>query len=138
MKLTANFKLKELVHPDIINRVGDRAADFLHPELANTLQALRDRFGSIVVNGKYKGKEFTSSGLRLPYGKVGAILSSHKFGCAADCKFVDIEPIDVQNYIIQHQDEFPSITRLENALVTKTWLHVETGVRENSIRVFNP
>lgn len=138
MKLTANFRLDELAHPDIIQVVGQRAADFLHPELAPTLQAIRDKFGMIVVNGQFRGKDFISSGLRLPYGDVGAVLSSHRFGCAADCKFYDVEPIEVQNYIISHQDEFPHITRLENALITETWLHVETGKRNRSIRVYNP
>ena len=141
MKLTKNFTLEELVHKDIIAKVGDRSADFLHIALAPTLQAMRDKFGSIVVNGMYKGKEFTRSGLRRPHGRIGAMLSAHKFGCAADCKFTDITPIEVQKYIMDHQDEFPYITRLENALITETWLHVETGSKRKkgqSINVFNP
>lgn len=138
MKLSENFFLDELIHPDILAKIGESSVDFLHPLLVPTLQALRDKFGRIVVNGEYRGIVFTNSGLRKPRGTVGAALSRHKFGCAADCKFDDIEPIDVQNYVIQHQQEFPYITRLENALVTKTWLHIEVGNRHNSIKVFNP
>jgi len=140
MKLAPNWFLHELVHPDILDRIGDRAADFLNPNLAPTLQSIRDKFGVMVVNGMYSGKLFTSSGLRLPHGHVGAMLSSHKFGCAADCKFMGVKPIDVQSYIINNQDEFPYISRMESALVTKTWLHIETQTekREGSIHVFNP
>jgi len=138
MKLTKNFSLSELVHPDILDLVGDDAVKLLHPELAPTLQAIRDKFGKIMINGDIWGKKFTLSGLRPKNTTVGAKRSKHKIGTAADCKFETVTPIEVQNYIILHQDEFPNITRIENALVTKTWLHVETGERTGSIKVFNP
>lgn len=138
MKLSDHFNLDELVHSDIIEVVGDRSADFLHPELIPTLEAIRARFGPIVINGTYKGKEFTDSGLRLPNGNVGAKLSAHRFGTACDCKFYDATPLEVQNYIIRHQSEFPNITRLENAMTTVTWLHCEIGKRKGSIKVYYP
>ncbi len=139
MKLTDNFDLEELVHPEIIERVGDRAADFLHPELPPTLQLLRDKFGAIVVNGSYLGKTFTSSGLRLPKGAVGANLSAHKFGTAADLKFYATSPEEVQDYIVQNQAEFPTIRRMEAASVTVTWLHIEvTMIRKGDIYIFKP
>ena len=138
MRLTTSFLLSELVDPDILERVGDRAADFLHPELAPTLQKLRDRFGAICVNGTFRGKTFTESGLRHPKARTGASLSSHRFGTAADCKFYEATPIEVQRYILKHADEFPHITRMENAEVTVTWLHIEIGKRKSSIYVFNP
>lgn len=139
MKLTDNFSLSELVHPDIIERIGDRAADFLHPQLPTTLQALRDKFGAITVNGTFRGKTFTDSGLRHPKSKVGAKLSSHRFGTAADLKFYEITPIEVQEYIVRHQNEFPAIRRMEDAKVTVTWLHIETTfLRKGNIYVFKP
>ncbi len=135
MRVSNNFELSEFINPEILAKVGDRALDFLHPELIPTCQALRDKFGAIMVNGG----GFVDSGLRTPYGSVGAALSAHRFGCAADLKFATAHPIDVQNYIIAHQNEFPHITRLENAIVTVSWLHVETGDRgDKPIKVFNP
>ena len=107
-------------------------------KIVPTLEAIRARFGAIVVNGTYKGKRFTNSGLRLPDSDIGAKLSAHKFGTACDCKFYDATPLEVQNYIIRHQSEFPNITRLENAMTTVTWLHVEVGKRKGSINVFYP
>ena len=139
MKLTDNFALSELVDPDILERVGDRGADFLHPELAPTLQRLRDRFGAITVNGTYRGQTFTESCLRHPKSRTGASLSAHRFGAAADCKFYNTTPEEVQDYIIRHQSEFPTIRRMEDAKITVTWLHIECcSKRVGKIYIFKP
>lgn len=139
MKLTTNFQLEELVHPDIYDKVGDRAFDFLNPLLPLALQGLRDEFGSITVNDWVWGGNFVDSGLRLPHGTVGAKLSSHRFGAAADCKFAEADPAQLQHYIKSNAGEFPYITRMENADITKTWLHVEVGKRSSDfIIIFNP
>jgi len=139
MKLSENFSLEELVHPVFIEKIGARSADFLHPELVPTLQRLRDRFGAMVVNGTFSGNVYTESGLRLPNGVIGAKLSAHRFGTAADLKFYDTTPEKVQDYIIKHQSEFPTIKRLEDAKVTVTWLHCEVSVkRVGAIYVFKP
>lgn len=138
MQLTENFSLKELVHPELLRILGNRAASALNPLLLTSLQALRDEFGPIVVNGTYKGRTFVDSGLRQPHDMQYAKYSAHKFGFAADCKFKDVDPIQVQKHILEHPNDYPYIIRLENAEITKTWLHVEAGVREGEIIVFNP
>ncbi len=139
MKLTTNFQLEELVHPEIYDRIGSRSFDFLNPLLPLAVQGLRDEFGSITVNDWVWGGNFINSGLRMPnYPDGFAELSSHRFGCAADCKFADADPLQVQLYIKSHADDFPYITRMENAEITKTWLHVEVGKRGNNIIIFNP
>ena len=138
MQLTDNFSLDELVSSDIIETVGERAADFLHPELAPTLQKLRNRFGSIIVNGTFRGKIFNNSGLRHPKSSIGATLSAHRFGTAADCKFYEYAPVEIMRYITNHAGEFPHITRMENAEITQTWLHIEVGERRGHIYIFNP
>jgi len=58
----------------------------------------------------------------------------------ADCKFYDATPIKVQKYLLEHQDDFPYIVRMEDAKITKTWLHVEVGKRPlgQKIKVFKP
>lgn len=138
MRLSANFTLSELVAPDIIDTVGNRAADFLHPELVPTIQRLRDEFGSIVVNGTYNGQTFTESGLRSPKTRTGAALSAHRFGVACDLKFYGTTPEGVQRHILKHASKYPCITRIENAEITKSWLHIEVGDRNGAIYVFNP
>ena len=140
MKLTKDFSLQEFVHPDIYERTGARSASFLDRMLPPTCQTIRDKFGGITINDWLWSGRFIDSGLRLPHGGVGAKFSAHKFGNAADLKFKEVSPIEVQNYIMKHQDKFPHIIRIENAVVTETWLHIETGVRDedDSIHVFNP
>ncbi len=139
MKLSENFSLEEMVAPEFIERIGARSADFLHPELVPTLQKIRDKFGAIVVNGTFNGKVFTESGLRAPTTTTGARYSAHKFGTAADLKFYDTTPEEVQEYIIRHQSDFPNIKRMESAKVTISWLHIETTYkRVGNIYVFQP
>lgn len=138
MQLTRNFELQEFVHPEIYRRIGNRSADFLHPLLARTIQELRNRFGKIIINDWLWGGELVDSGLRLPQGTVGADLSAHRFGCAADIKIETVIPIDVQQQIMQHQHIYPHITRMENADITKTWLHIEVGKRKAPIVIYNP
>ena len=142
MQLSTHFALEELVHPKIFEIVGERSADFLHPNLIVTLEQMKTHFGknqSIVVNDYLWGGAYLNSGLRLPDSKVGATLSAHRFGCAVDCKFKGQDIDDVQENILQHPHKFPFITRMESAAFTKTWLHVEVGAyRNKDILVFNP
>ncbi len=139
MKLTKNWTLEELVNNEFIQKIGARTNDFLHPELAPTLQKLRDKFGAIVVNGTFNGNIYTESGLRSPATPIGAKMSSHRFGCAADLKFYDTTPEKVQDYIVRHQSEYPTIKRMEDAKVTVSWLHVEvTTKRVGNIYIFKP
>ena len=138
MKLSPHFFLQELVHPDIYHKVGDRCKDFLHPNLIVNCEAIRDIAGATTINDWSRGGNFKSSGLRTP-DDIGAFLSSHKFGCAADLKFKDITPLEVQRLILAEPHKFPYISRMENAVITKTWLHIEScDYRQGDIIVFNP
>ena len=146
MRLTGNFTLQELVHPTIYNKIGDRSADFLHPKLAINCQSIKDFISAhlgyiepVTINDWSWGGGFRSSGLRLPAGIVGAKLSSHRFGCSVDLKFKTITPVEVQSLIMANQADFPYISRMENAKITKTWLHVEsTEKRSGDIIIYNP
>lgn len=142
LKLSKNFYLSEFLHPLLYKRVGSRAINFMHEQMVPTVQALRDKFGPITINdwedeGEYAGK-FIDSGLRIRTS-VGAVLSPHLYGDACDCKFRDSSPLEVQEYLHTHEEEFPHILRLENAYKTETWLHIELcEKRNNGIYVFNP
>lgn len=170
MKLTANFQLQELVHPEIYARVGARCADWLHPSLVTTLQQLRDDFGPIEVNTWVWGGAFVDSGLRKgvyePSDNELRLLTSrlfdgletfegyreelkrmhskyaeftaHRGGTAADLKFEDADPEQVQHYILANPNKYSTVVRMENAQITNTWLHLEVGVRHQNIQVFDP
>lgn len=142
MKLSNNFTLKELVHKDIINVLGEkRAANLVSPRLLQELERLRNMYGAITING---GK-FENSGIRkasyyTSWGMMTQSYSTHQWGNTADLKFANgVKPAEVYDYILAHQGKFPYIVRMENAHLTETWLHIECGqYREEFIEVFEP
>ena len=146
MKLTSNFQLQELVNPYSYNKIGNRSADFLHPSLALTIQTIRDELDEpITINDWLWGGQYKNSGLRLPKGNVGASMSAHRFGCAADLKF-DIPTDTVLSHILNNTEFYTSITRIESINHTRSmygklgrdWLHIEVGIRHGAIDIFNP
>lgn len=143
--LSKNFDIRELVHPDIYNHpaIGDRAKDFIHPNLPVMLEAIKTATGDIItINDWLWNGDFINSGLRsakMPLGKK-ITYSAHYFGTAADLKFKNKTPQEVYFYILNNQGAFPFITRMENIEYTDTWLHIEvqTDVRDGDIIIFNP
>jgi hypothetical protein len=145
MKVSKNFTVKEFVNPDILKKLGDiRSANIINPYLIQQVQSLRNKYGPITINGKFRGKTFIDSGIRKAsfYKKMGIIresYSTHLFCNTADLKFLDSTPIEVYDFILDNQEQFPYIIRMENAHKTKTWLHIECGkYRVGDIQVFNP
>lgn len=133
------FSLKELVHPDIYNKWGDRAWEFLDPRLLQTLDAIRQEFGPVVINDWHVGGNHVDSGLRPFDSATGAAMSQHKFGRAGDCKFKNTTPLGAASVITARPAQFPFLTTLEDVNKTITWLHVD--VRNNptpGIRVVQP
>ena len=120
-----HFILQELVGPEFFAKWGERAWEWLRPELLETIDQLRRKFGSITINNWHNGGVFKESGLRDFSANIGAEFSMHKFGVAMDCKFKDILPPLVQEHVLQHANQFPLLTCMEDAMITKTWLHVD-------------
>ena len=148
MKVSENFDLKELVHPDIYNHrhIGDRAKTFLNPQLAPTLESLKSNLSELIpeteivtVNNWHFGGQYKSSGLR-PDGDIGARLSGHKFGGTADVKFKHHTPEEVYYHILNNQDKYPYIIRMESIDHTPGWLHIEVDYerRVGEIEIFSP
>lgn len=150
-----HFTLSELVDPWFIaNHTEDECWDMLDEQALRALQAFRDRFGRIVVNGFYKGHTFTESGLRRPDTKTGAKLSMHKKiagrkGSAFDMKFKDTTEHEVYNWIIANQSEAYAmgVRRVESIDITGGvgdggWLHFDnkdTGIAYiNKIKIVKP
>lgn len=142
--LADNFYLDELVSPEIYNIFGAASQWFVKPELINLLQFLRDQFGVIIVNNwsqqgkvtaqifleadeKTRNSYFAYSGVRPHLCRYGAEFSIHKYGGAADPKFLDSTPDQVRRDIIcnYHKKYKPKgLTAIE--LGTKTWVHIDT------------
>jgi hypothetical protein len=114
---------------------------FIDIRIVKVAQLLRDKFGSITINNDYLGGSYNYSGVRPFDCKIGAKFSAHKFGRGLDLKFKEATPEEVQAYILQNESLFlnTGLTRLEDAAITKTWLHIDctyTGL--NNIHIFKP
>ncbi|CAB4223380.1 hypothetical protein UFOVP1670_35 [uncultured Caudovirales phage] len=134
-----HFKLQELVGPAMFKTRGDRAWEMLDSGILITSDQLRDKFGAITINNWEEGGPFKESGLRDWDTSTGAQYSMHKMGKATDWKFQAADPQEVQAYVIAHPEEFPYLTTMENAAITKTWLHGDTrNHNQNRIWVVNP
>lgn len=123
-----NYIIQELVSPEIYQARGERAWELIDTRAAETLQALRDRFGICMVNNwhaPYNGA-FKSSGLRNWDDPVGAKYSQHKYGRGFDCKFRHASPQEVYAEILRDPSKFPHLTTLEDVQFTPTWLHFDT------------
>ena len=146
MKISNNFTVRELVHPDIVNKLGEkRAANLVSPHLLVDIERLRNQFGKITINDYEWGGKFKNSGIRTAsyytsWGVMTQSYSTHQWGTTADLKFSNgIRPTEVYDYILANPEQFSFIVRMENAYLTKTWLHIECGkYREDKIEVFNP
>ena len=143
IKVSKDFSLDEFIPPEIYDRFEAHALMWIRPEIISIAQELRNLFGRTIINNWSAGGNnspeeffsfdkalqkgfFTESGLRLPVTTTGAKYSMHKFGCAADLKFVHVSLDEVRNYIVQHyKSRFQTLglTRMENN--TPSWLHVD-------------
>ena len=79
-----HFRLEELVDPLLFRHAGERCWELLDERALQALDALRERFGPLVVNNWHsKGSSFTNqiyreSGLRRWDTKTGAARSQHE------------------------------------------------------------
>ena len=134
-----HFALVELVGPEIFKERGDRAWELLQAPALRTLDALRNKFGAIIVNDWFHGGNYSESGLRRFDTQTGAKYSMHKFGGAFDCKPKNFSPLEAFNYVLAHSSEFPLLTTMEDATQTVTWLHFDVrNHNREGIWVVNP
>jgi hypothetical protein len=145
MKITDNFHIEELVHPEYIIEHGaaKMAKVFKRyaPDTLEGLDTLREWLDEPITINDYKwAGSFINSGLRHPSDHLGSELSAHRFFLAMDCKFKGRTIKDAQEDILMNQDAHPLIARMEDYRDTPTWLHVQFGRRKpnQTIEVFRP
>lgn len=130
-----HFKLAELVDPHFLTMPEDEVWDLLDENALRAIDALRDRFGPLLINGR----GYTESGLRRLDTKTGAKLSMHK--CLPDRKAgaFDLKPLSkgvtvrmMYDWIITNQSEAYAIgiRRVEDYAYTSRgsvpWLHLDS------------
>lgn len=121
------FQIHELVYPEAIQALGERAWILMDDRILRAADWLREEFGSCVVNGKIGDKRFTESGLRHPNTGTGAPWSQHKFGRALDLKFLKVPNKTVYEFIMGNQvlARQNGITTVEDISFTTGWLHID-------------
>lgn len=147
------FTIKELVHPDLLAKVGEDVAwRLLNPVLLKKADALRAKFGAMTINTS----SLKDCGLRDPLSATGAKYSQHKLGNALDGHIVSIEraaseikdPVERKKFKSKEYNRIrqqimldPEFDCLSFEYKSKdcpdgiTWLHFECSNREN--RIFN-
>jgi hypothetical protein len=117
-----NFIIQELVSPGIHKTWGDKAWMFLDTRLLRSIQKLRSHFGPATINNWHIEGDRKYSGLRPFNCHVGAAMSQHKFGRAADMIFRDHTAEEVRQGIKEFPELFHLITFIEGDV---DWLHID-------------
>lgn len=145
MKVSQNFYLQEFVSKDVYTKWGDNAIWFVDRKVINITQFLRERFGVTTVNNWMDGGQYNYSGFREPECTVGAKLSSHRFGRAADTKFRDKSELEVYQDIVTNFDLYKKygLTTVENIKMTtknkEGWVHFDTRwTNKEELLIVNP
>jgi hypothetical protein len=127
------FNIKELVPEHIYNKYKEKAWQFFDINVLITLDALRRRFGPLIVNNWASGGEFSERGLRsLDYGGIFN-RSLHKHGKAIDLHSNKYTAEEMRSYIIDNPKEFEHIKCLEMGV---NWLHFDTRNRRAEDGIF--
>lgn len=125
-----HFTLAQLVDPHFLTTPEDEVWAMLDENALRAIDALRDKFGPLLINGR----GYTESGLRRPDTKTGAKFSQHKMGKAFDIKPGDyhVTVRKMYNWIIANQSDAYAmgIRRVEGYAYTSRgsvpWLHIDS------------
>ena len=127
--LPQHFHVCELVPRSLYDKEGENSIMVMDERILWTLDALRDYFGkSITVNNWHDGGQFSQRGFRDDL-TVGAPLSQHRYGRAADFDIQGITAADFRSMVKQGKllKELQFVTRIEETNNGKPigWIHVD-------------
>lgn len=124
-RLNKYFYTDEFVPREIYEKFKGNSMWFISKAVVESAYHLRTKFGPATVNNWYDGGEFSYSGYRPPTCTIGAPLSMHRCGKAADLKFKNASPEEVRDYIKANAKLFLAfgLTTIEKD--TPTWVHID-------------
>ena len=140
------FRIEEFVCPDVYNRFGEAAWDFLDRDMLEVALFIRVGTGlPMYINNWVWGGDKSQRGLRCnvcPLVKEKTYLekpymSAHRFGKGWDFNIKGMTSEEVRTWIKENEIYLPHKIRLE--LDTPTWTHVDTmqyGMSANKITYF--
>lgn len=128
------FVIKELVSKQVYEKYGEGAWKFIDEKLIITLDQIREFFGKPIVVNIY-GRGLEQRGLRancdyLVKDKTDSgilYISQHVLGKAVDFNVIGLSVQTTYKAIIDNQDKFPYLKRLENIKLTPTWIHADVA-----------
>lgn len=123
--VSKNFVLQEFIDPATFAKYGKNSIWFIDKRVIYISQVLRDIFGPITINNWHDGGTFKLSGFRPGSEMIGASMSQHKYGRAADLKFKNQDPEEIRIYIEKNFDTFKNYGLTTIELNTPTWLHFD-------------
>ena len=118
------FKPYELVDRDTYSKFGDSSLMFIDNRALETLDDLKTIFyrGTMVINNWHWNGDRQWSGLRTPESPYYSTYSQHSFGRAIDFVCSDYTPEEIRQFILNNNDKFPHIRRLEKDV---NWVHFD-------------
>jgi len=142
--LIHGFDPREFVPPSIYNQFGaEKSWWFVDMRLPLICKQIKDDFGgaAVIINNWHFGGVSQNSGYRTPTSTVGASLSQHRRGCAADVKVKGYTAKQVYDLILANKDKYMALglTTLEDIADTPTWTHLDTRYTgSNEILIVKP
>lgn len=142
------FKVKELVSPQVYEKLGDDARKYISDNIWLFLDTLREDLGvPVLVNRPSHG--ITQRGLRTTLDSIvidkvksnKLYLSAHVLGRGVDFEVPGMDMKKVYERIINNQEKYYMITRIEDPEVTlkKGYIHVDDiHTDKNGIYIFKP
>lgn len=143
--IPTHFTAAEMVPKAIYDKYKNRGdvwffQTLLDERLLIVADAIRTKFGSMTINDWSFTGPNQFRGFRPPSCGIGATLSQHRFGRAADMiPKAAIHPDEIRDYIIAHQHNkiWEYIGGLEMDI---SWLHIDVRQRgtDDKIMLFYP
>lgn len=119
-----HFGIKELVSKAKYEQRGEKAWQLLDDRALQTLDMLREKYGSITVNDWSWGGKNQWRGLRTPDSKYYSENSQHTFGRAFDCIFKDVTAQQVRDDIKANPND-PAFRFINSYEENTSWLHFD-------------
>lgn len=138
------FQLHEIIDRATWYVQGEEAWKLFAPDILYSLDGLRDFFGCPISVNNWWGNTHPLArqycGYRPPDCKVGAELSQHKKGNAADCHISGADYDELRLRIVKNKNDerLIKIMRMEIGI---PWLHIDCGAvpkGKSRIYLFRP
>lgn len=128
VRLSDDFIIQEFVPREVFEIFGTKSSWFIDIRIVHVCQYLRDLTQkSLTVNNWYWDGSYNNSGFRKADASIGAIMSQHKYGRAADIKIEGLDPKEIEQIVYDNWIELRrlGLSTIEKVSSTPTWMHLD-------------